>query len=393
MKTQPLVLYADDERANLIVFEQSFNDRYRIRSVSSGEEALAVLATEPVAVVVTDQRMPGMSGNDLLRRVLEVSPDTIRIVITAYSDLDPILRAVNEGLVARYVIKPWDHEELRQILDWGIETYEMSRTDSAMGLRLLSTERLSTLGSLAGAVLHDLNEPLSYLHANALRLVQHAAAIPHLVDLVTKAGAQLSPEVRAKVGDLLAELPEISSDMRTGCEHIGEVTRGVGKLLSSSEKRASEDARIDDPLAVVRYATSVVRGSVRQCQGTLVVETPEQLPAIRMYGTDLTQILVNLLANAAQALSRRQTIGGTVRVRATASGEGVAFEISDDGPGMPPDVLAQAGKPFFSTRPDGTGLGLSQCRRLIERACGHMQLHSVEGQGTTVSFALPLADG
>src|SRR6476659_1984512 len=97
-----LVLYVDDERANRIVFEQSFNKKFRIKSVDSGEAALAVIAEEPVAVLVTDQRMPGMSGDELLVRFKSLSPDTIRIVVTAYSDLDPILRAVNEGLVVRY---------------------------------------------------------------------------------------------------------------------------------------------------------------------------------------------------------------------------------------------------------------------------------------------------
>src|SRR5688572_4732299 len=100
-----LILYVDDEHANRLVFDITFGKDFRIKCVSSAEEAIAELAREPVAVVVTDQRMTGMSGDELLRNVREMSPDTVRMILTAYSDLEPILRAVNEGLVARYIVK------------------------------------------------------------------------------------------------------------------------------------------------------------------------------------------------------------------------------------------------------------------------------------------------
>src|SRR5262249_25549719 len=91
-----LILYVDDEKPNRVVFEASFGKKYRIQSVDSAEKALAILKDKktPVGALVTDQRMPGMSGDDLLKEAKLISPDTIRMVITAYSDLEPILRAV-----------------------------------------------------------------------------------------------------------------------------------------------------------------------------------------------------------------------------------------------------------------------------------------------------------
>src|SRR5262245_12988270 len=113
----PLVLYVDDERPNRIVFERSFAGKFRIKAVHDGQQGLDVLASgEEVAVLLTDQRMPLMSGDDLLRRVKRDHPDVVRMVITAYADVEPILAAINEGLVARYIVKPWDREELEQLL-------------------------------------------------------------------------------------------------------------------------------------------------------------------------------------------------------------------------------------------------------------------------------------
>jgi DNA-binding NtrC family response regulator len=176
----PLILYVDDERPNRIVFEQSFGSRFHVRSVVDAAAALEVLSQNEVAVVITDMRMPGMSGDELLRIVKERWPGTVRVVITAYSDIEPILIAINEGLVARYVVKPWQRAEVEQLLRWAIEAWSFGRESGALQRRLLETERLATLGSIAGAVVHDLNQPLIGLVMNTDRLTELGSAGPAL---------------------------------------------------------------------------------------------------------------------------------------------------------------------------------------------------------------------
>ena len=134
-------------------------------------------------MLITDQRMPDMTrpraagqGQAALSRRL------IRVVITAYSDLDPILAAVNEGLVARYIIKPWDRAEVEQILLWSLEAFTLGRQESALQLRLMQTERLVTLGSMAAAVLHDLHQPLTNLTVNIERLGEHGKSLARVED-------------------------------------------------------------------------------------------------------------------------------------------------------------------------------------------------------------------
>ena len=106
------VLYVDDDPIVRAVFEKTFGSLFSVRVTDTGQAALDFLEKNPVAVLVTDQRMPGMSGHELLTQVAEKFPRVVRIIITAHEDLDEILNAVNKGLVARYMIKPWNLEEL-----------------------------------------------------------------------------------------------------------------------------------------------------------------------------------------------------------------------------------------------------------------------------------------
>ncbi|HZS35880.1 MAG TPA: hybrid sensor histidine kinase/response regulator [Polyangia bacterium] len=385
----PLILYVDDEKANRIVFEQSFAPRFRVRAAASGREALDVLKSEPVAVLVTDQRMPEMSGQDLLQQAKALYPETVRVVITAYSDLDPILSAVNEGLVARYIIKPWDRGELEQILRWALEAFTLSREGSALQLRLMQTERLVTLGSIAAAVLHDLHQPLGNLKVNGQRLEHLSRYVGKLPALLGKPPAGVSDEERTNLQHLSEELPEIAGELLESCKVMLAITDSMRQFLNP--QRAADVPAID-ALPILRHALQVCRETAVRARGRLVYEGPAELPKVRVGATELSQVFINLIANGAQALLARNRKGGTVTVHADVQPKLVKFAIVDDGAGMSAETLAKAGTMFFSTRPDGTGLGVAQSRRLVLRAGGELTLESVEGQGTTASFTLPRAD-
>src|SRR5205823_4388214 len=136
----PIVLYVDDEEPNRIVFEQNFNMEFAVRVVADAAEALRLLEDFDVAVIVADMRMPGMNGSDLLRIVREKYPRTVRMVLTAYSDINPILDAINTGLVSRYLQKPWNREEMILTLRWGVETWTLGRDSAELQRRLHETE-------------------------------------------------------------------------------------------------------------------------------------------------------------------------------------------------------------------------------------------------------------
>jgi signal transduction histidine kinase len=380
-----LVLYVDDERANRIVFEQSFGGRYNVKVLPSAQEALELLKSEAAAVLITDQRMPEMSGHELLVRVKHLYPDIVRVVITAYSDLDPILAAVNEGLVARYIIKPWDRQELEQLLNWSLEAYRMGRESSELQLRLMQTERLVTLGSIAASVLHDLHQPLTNLTVNLDRLTEVGAIADKLPAMASSAGA--SKKDRHAVDELAAELPELVKDLLASCKVMRDLTASMRQFLQSEPARAA--AAAVDAIPIIQYALSVCRETGVRARARLVYDGPTELPKVRMGATELTQVMINVVANGAQALLDRGRPGGRLVVTASEQGARVLFNVTDNGPGMAPELLKKVGTPFFSTRREGTGLGVAQCRRLIGAAGGEFDIQSTEKQGTTVTFSIP----
>jgi signal transduction histidine kinase len=382
-----VILYVDDERSNRVVFEQSFGRRFKVQTAASGSEALERLkANAEIAVLVTDERMPDMSGNELLFTVKQLNPDVVRIAITAYSDLEPILRAVNEGLVARYIIKPWDAAELEGILAWSLEAFHLGRENSELQLRLIQTERLVTLGSIAATVIHDLSQPLSYLMTNSERLSQLVPAAPFLGGLVAREGSTLTPETHKQLADLSEELPDIVRDMLEGCRLMHALISSMRRL---TQPPSPLEPRSCDPLQVIRYALSVCRNLAITCHAGLAYDGPTTLPKVSIGSTELSQTLINLIENAAQAVGRRQGSRGHIRLMATESAAEVCLVVSDDGPGMPPEILERVGTPFFSTRTEGTGLGVAQCRRLVERAGGTLTIESKLGVGTSAAIALP----
>ncbi len=382
-----LILFVDDDWSNRVVFEQTFGKRLKIKTVASGVEALEVLKTEVVGVLVTDQSMPEMTGNQLLLRAKELYPSIVRIVITAYSDLEPILRALNEGLVARYVVKPWNRLELEEMLTWAVEAHTLGRENSALHMRLLQTERLVTLGSIGGAVIHDLNQPLSYLLTNVARLKQLAPSVAAVRGLLEKHGHEIRAADREALTDLGNELGEIMDDMSTGCTLMADLTASMRRLLQSRDgpREASEGI---DPLPIIRYAISVCHELAVTTGGKIAYDGPMQLPKVRIGSTELMQVLINVISNAAQAIGRKGTGGGRVMVTTSDLGDRLRFVVNDDGTGITPDVLAKIGTPFFSTRPDGAGIGIAQCKRLVERQNGEFRIDSTAGVGTTVNFTL-----
>jgi len=127
------ILFVDDEagvlKAMLRIFRQ---EHYDLLTAISGEEALSVMAEEPVQVVISDHRMPGMSGTDLLREIKKRHPATIRIMLTGYADVDAVMGAVNDGAVYKFITKPWNDEDLRLTVSLALEQYDLIKENKSL---------------------------------------------------------------------------------------------------------------------------------------------------------------------------------------------------------------------------------------------------------------------
>lgn len=118
------VIVVDDDPDQLQALRLNFKRVFDLKLANSGAEALELLREEDAAVLLTDQRMPEMTGVQLLEQAKQIRPDTVRMVVTAYKDASSILDAVNKGDVYRYVVKPWDADELRITICRAIERYQ-----------------------------------------------------------------------------------------------------------------------------------------------------------------------------------------------------------------------------------------------------------------------------
>src|SRR5258706_3829433 len=130
------ILVVDDEQDNLDAFRFNFRKTFDIPTGTSGAEALAILAEKDVAVIVTDQRMPRMTGAELLREVRTKTPETVGIILTAFTDVDVLVEAINLGQVYRYITKPWDAKEVRGVLQYAIERYHLQHDNKRLAAQL-----------------------------------------------------------------------------------------------------------------------------------------------------------------------------------------------------------------------------------------------------------------
>src|SRR5690606_3962177 len=117
------VLYVDDEENNLISFKANFRVKYDVTTAISGDEAMKALAAHPIEIIITDQRMPHMTGVEFLEQVIEKYPDPMRILLTGYADMNAVVDAVNKGKIFHYLTKPWNEAELEETITRAHEQY------------------------------------------------------------------------------------------------------------------------------------------------------------------------------------------------------------------------------------------------------------------------------
>lgn len=139
------ILYVDDEGNNLLSFKATFRMKYNVLIAISGDEALKILETSPVDIIISDQRMPNVTGTQFLEYILETFPDVIRILITGYTDIEAVTDAINKSKVFYYLTKPWNEEEMESVILKAYEAFKKNLEIKALnGKLLLSTDQLET---------------------------------------------------------------------------------------------------------------------------------------------------------------------------------------------------------------------------------------------------------
>src|ERR1700733_10815768 len=130
------VLYIDDEINNLNSFKAAFRRDFEIYTAQSAREGRKILDSNEIGVIITEQRMPGMTGIEFLESILAVYPDTIRILLTGFSDMNAVMDAINRGQVYKYLVKPWQNDELKLYIQNALEIYHLRRENKELAHKL-----------------------------------------------------------------------------------------------------------------------------------------------------------------------------------------------------------------------------------------------------------------
>jgi signal transduction histidine kinase len=370
------ILYVDDDVANLTVLQAACADEFDVITSSSAEIALEIMRQQEIAVLLVDQRMPGMSGVELFEAVRDLYPDTVRILITAYSDLSDAIAAINRGQIRGYLRKPWEPDNLKAALREGLEVYETKRKIRDLERRLLETERVYSLGVVAAGVAHELRNPLA-----ALQTTLDAAEM-RLVGLMDGlVSARLAEEHLDTVKKLVEQVHRAK-------QSVGQITEITSSIELSHRRR--DEVKSADMHEVANLTLRCVRAELLKRAEIQAEIGPA--PPVKGSPNRLGQVVMNLLINALQALPDRPRGENVVTVRLRHVGDKVRLEVEDNGSGIPPELLGRIFDPFFTTKTHGgTGLGLAISKQIVEEVEGHISVESRVGRGTRFVVDLPLA--
>lgn len=127
------ILYVDDEVGNLVGFKSTFRQLYDVKTALSAKEGMEILDANPdIEIIITDQRMPEMTGVEFLSAIKEKHSEPIRILLTGYTDFSALVEAINKGQIYRYLQKPWNEEEIKVVVSQAFEIYDLRRKNKSL---------------------------------------------------------------------------------------------------------------------------------------------------------------------------------------------------------------------------------------------------------------------
>lgn len=382
------LLVVDDEPDVVKSVRDLFRLDYKVLTATSAAEALTLLEAEPVHVVMTDQRMPEMTGVQFLGRAKEQYPEAIRLLFTGYADVRSVVDAINQGQVWRYITKPWDPEELAAIVREACERYDLVHERNGLldTLRQQNAELERANADLARAnelkhafiqvASHELRTPLTILQG----MVRLAGQVPG------------SPDV---LKNYLERIDRASRRL----QHL--VDQIVAMLVANRFDRVI-DRQPTDMTQLLREAADDVRPFIELRHQHLVADVPSDLGTLNVEPGGVRDCMNHLLLNAIKFTPDGGRISLAADRPAGGNGGGVVIRVGDTGEGMDGDTCDRLFQPFFtgfdvSRHCSGTyehgrrglGLGLAIVKNLVHLHGGTVNVQSEPGQGTTFTITLP----
>lgn len=358
------LLCVDDESDNVDALERLFRKKYTVFKATSGKEALSILKKENISLIISDQRMPQMTGVEFLSESIKIQPDAIRILLTGFTDIESVISAINSGQIYRYVTKPWDPVDLSNAVDKALERLELSLE--------LKEKNLALQNALAELLVLDKSKD------EFMILINHELKTPLTVIL---SYLELLRET-----DPSEEQKKYLGRIETAAERLNKLIKDSLELVSAETgtlKKSISPFLIDDTLKQVQ--SSLISAAKEKGQ-TLRLEAS---PLIVHSDAKLVQnVLHRLLENAIQFGDSNSEI-----FIVSGHEDGYTFvSIENSGKTLKADEISKILKPFqlnenALNHSKGTGLGLSVSQALLKHLGSELQLESKDNK-IKVSFKL-----
>jgi signal transduction histidine kinase len=381
---RPSVLVIDDEPDVLSSVKDLLRLDYRVLGATRAREAIGILEQEAVDVIMTDQRMPEMTGVELLEEVRASHPDATRLLLTGYADIRAVIDAINRGNVYRYVTKPWDPEELHAVVRDAVERHSLLAERQQL-LRTLQ-ERNEALAQ-ANIEL----EMVSELKSNFIKVASHELRTP----LTILTGLSYVSVRADGVG------PPLEGWLRHMANATDRLRRRVDQLTTMlALERFDSPMRRQrvDVFALLRDAADDVQPFIDLRSQTLAREYPDGLGTIDVEVGKIRDCLNHLLLNAVKFTPD----GGCITLAASRRDGAVEIAVTDTGSGIDAAAARRIFEPFFTGFDvshhssgifehgcQGLGLGLSVVKAFVEMHGGQVDVRSRPGEGSTFTILLP----
>jgi len=363
------ILCVDDEADNVDALERLFRRKYKVLKATSGEAGLKHLTTNKISVIISDQKMPGLSGVEFLAESIKTHPNAIRILLTGYTDIESVIAAINSGHIYRYVTKPWDPVDLANAVDKAIDRYEV-------GEELIEKNR-------ALQIALDELQTLDQAKNQFMVLVNH--------ELKTPLTSMLS------FADLLAET-KLDTDQRLYLARVKSAALRLQEMINDALELVSAETR----QTRLDLRPMPVRNLLAE---TTVPESIQDLAASRRIGFKFAienqtvvcdeKLIRNVLRRLLHNAAKFATASSEVLIEGRSKSDGL-YEVSLSNSGKPIEErrIQQLMKPFTLDENTlnhsvGTGLGLSICQALLKLHSSSLRFTS-EKNTLVVAFDLNL---
>jgi len=373
------VLYVDDEERSLTNFTRAYGGEFRIFTATSAQEGLNLFErhADEIGILMTDQRMPGEKGVWLLERSRQLRPRVLRMLVTAFADMDAAISAVNTGAIYKYITKPWDPSQLEMTLRQGLEFFmvqgerdQLLHEKMSVLRNMMIADRMVSLGLLAAGLSHHIRNSMvavkTFLELAPLKMAEEKNSANGLRDPDFWRGYHQNVQGQIeKVNVLLA-------DLRTASEN------------NKSSEPFPDEIHLKSALALRLEALNAAFAARRI---TVENQISDSLPPLRVDKPKFDRLFDLLLKDELAMLPA----GSRITLTAGTREQEMVICMIDNGPALPPAALQVVCDPFTATSgvPSEYGINLMACFFIAHHHGGKVEAQSQPG-GNTFTIRLPL---